>query len=359
MIKAWCKAALRGIRRGFGSCGAPFRDVVAIMTAYNEGDVIACTIDKLVRQGIGVYLIDNWSTDDTLAKARRFLKRGLIGYEQFPAEGPSVYFEWARMLRRVEELHGQLGARWYIHHDADEIRDSPWPGVSYHEGILRVEREGFNCINHVVLEFKPTDDGFSAGLDMETYFRHFHMGKDPAHAIQFKVWRNFGQAIELASSGGHSVEFVGKGVYPVPFLVKHYPVRSQKHGLQKVLRERKQRYQPEERAKGWQNHYDHVTESYCFIGNPSELEAYDEVAFKTTLMAASRAARRLLAEKDQVLAEKDRALSSRAYKLARRMSQARARLAPEGTARYWVLKKMVQMWRAAASNGLAARTGKQ
>jgi LPS sulfotransferase NodH len=266
-----------------------FREVVALISTYNEADIIAYTIRKLTDQGIGVYLIDNWSTDSTLAQARLFEGRGLIGFERFPRE-PAPHYEWARILRRKEELHGELGARWYIHHDADEVRDSPWPGVSYREGILRADSEGFNCITHVVLEFKPTDDEFAPGGDMEAHFCYFHPGEHATHGVehQAKAWKNSGQAIELVSSAGHRVDFPERRVYPIPFLLKHYPVRGQAHGRRKVLRERKQRYSPDERGIGWHDHYDHFQESSDFLSDPSGLELYDETTFKAALVGLPR-----------------------------------------------------------------------
>src|SRR5262245_60942638 len=97
----------------------PFR-VVAIIAAFNEGDVISSVIGHLVENAIDVYLIDNHSTDDTVEEASRWLRRGLLKIESFPQNSISVgaaanSFDWSAILRHKEELAQQLCADWFIH----------------------------------------------------------------------------------------------------------------------------------------------------------------------------------------------------------------------------------------------------
>src|SRR5262245_13286108 len=101
--------------------------VIAIIAAFNEADIISQVIGHLVENGIEVYLIDNHSTDDTVAQARPWLGRGLLHIESFPlacsAEARAFeVFDWTAILRRKEELSQDLCADWFIHYDADEIR---------------------------------------------------------------------------------------------------------------------------------------------------------------------------------------------------------------------------------------------
>src|SRR5687767_3226479 len=113
---------------------------VAIIAAYNEGDVIAQVIEDLIEQRIDVFLIDHRSTDDTVAEATRFLGRGLVGLERFPEESgfPDTdgdCFAWESLLRRKEQLAVDLGYDWVMHADADELRESPWRGMSLGSAI--------------------------------------------------------------------------------------------------------------------------------------------------------------------------------------------------------------------------------
>lgn len=258
----------------------PDFSVVAVMCVFNEEDVVVKAVEDLVAQGVGVYLMDNWSTDGTYEAGEMLLGRGLLrGFEKFPADGPPATYSQGHILRRKEELARQLGADWYISHDADEIRRSPWPGVSLREGLYRVDQDGFNCVDNTIVEFPPTDDDFAAGVHPEEHFKYFEFGQHYSDYIRLNVWKHLGREVDLAVSGGHSVQFAGRRVYPYKFLTKHYPVRSQRHGEKKVLRERKGRFHPEELAKGWHTHYDHIKVDQNFLRDPAGLKPFDEGSF--------------------------------------------------------------------------------
>ena len=254
--------------------------VVAILTSYNEEDVIVPSIKYMIDQGISVYLIDNWSTDSTYTLAEQFLGKGLIGIEKFPKEAPSLYYDWEFLLSRKEELTNEIQADWFIHYDVDEIRESPWPEVCLKDAIYDVDKAGFNCINHTLIEFYPIDNNFVPGSDFRSHFKYFEFGKQSGDFIRINAWKNFGQNISLAETGGHEVSFEGRKVYPYNFHIKHYRVRSQSHGEKKIIIERKARWNQDERAKGWHKHYDTIDTGHSFLRSPSELELFDETVFK-------------------------------------------------------------------------------
>lgn len=100
--------------------------IVAIMAVYNEELHLPRCLKHLREQGIQTYIIDNGSMDRTPEIARSFLNRGVIHVEAFPRRG---IFQWERLLRRKEEIALELGAEWFIHHGADEIRQAPNPSI--------------------------------------------------------------------------------------------------------------------------------------------------------------------------------------------------------------------------------------
>ncbi len=116
-----------------------------------------------------------------------FLGHGLIGCERFPRGGPTPHWEWGRLLRRKEELHRELGARWYTHCDADEVQHSPGRASRSSTASAGSTPRGFNCIDHVLLNFKPTDDAFVAGSDMEAHFRYYELGSRPGRFVQMRT----------------------------------------------------------------------------------------------------------------------------------------------------------------------------
>jgi hypothetical protein len=243
--------------------------VVAIMTAYNEEDVIGPAIEKLIGDGVGVYVIDNWSTDRTYEIVRGFDGKGLVGSERFP-ETPSDRFVLQALLRRVAAVAVGQQASWCVHHDADERRSGPWPGLGLRDSLWRVDRAGFSAVDHTVINYRPIDNTFRPGSDFERHFRHFEFGTTPDLLLQIKAWKNVGP-VDLAGLGGHQAVFAGRRVFPYKFLLKHYPIRSQTHGEQKVYRDRVPRWDPGERAQGWHWHYDSVAPGQSFLRDPVEL----------------------------------------------------------------------------------------
>ena len=271
----------------------PFR-VVAIISAYNEGDIISAVLGHLIENEIEVYLLDDRSTDDTVEQARSWLGRGLIDIETLPeralADCGRPIFDWGAILRRKEILARELGADWYIHHDADEIRESPWPGVSLRRAIQWVDRLDFNAIDFRLINFRPVDDGFRRGMDPRTYFTYYEPG-DEFDAVQLKCWKGRSEPVSLAH-GGHEVRFAGRRVFPVRFLLRHYPIRGRTHGTRKVFEERRGRFLAEERRKGWHLQYDRIADEHAsMLGDVERLEVFDADRLRLDLMLEVGAAR--------------------------------------------------------------------
>jgi glycosyltransferase involved in cell wall biosynthesis len=254
--------------------------VIAIIAAFNEEDIISSVIRHLVDNGIDAYLIDNHSTDDTVKEASEWLGRGLVHIERFPQPLSPEYespgpFDWSGILRRKEELATELSADWLIHHDADEIRESPWPGLTLKEAIRWVDKLGYNCINFQVLNFCPVDDSFQRGDDPRNYFTLFEEAAQ-FDKVQLKCWKVSETHASLVPSGGHEVRFEGRRVFPISFLNRHYPIRGQRHGLKKVFAERKKRFLESERSKGWHIQYDQIKdENHYFLRDPVTLRPFN------------------------------------------------------------------------------------
>ncbi len=263
LFDRWDPAAVAPRRRDF--------DVLAIVTAYNEADVIEQLLRRLTTNGVRVHVIDNWSNDATPDILSDFADRSAVTdgasvtWERFPSSGDTGHFELERLLGRVEEVAADSGADWVIHHDADEIRESPWPGVSLLDALWAVQQWGYNCIDHTVFNFRPVDDSWSPGDDLASSFPWCQFGDTPADFLQIKGWRPQSSRLTMASNAGHQVDFEGRRVFPYKFILRHYSIRSQEHGERKILRERQPRWSPEERAKGWHVHYDHYNEQTSFL----------------------------------------------------------------------------------------------
>ena len=251
-------------------------NVIAIIAAFNEADIIGPALTHLIEEGISAYVIDNHSSDETAAIAARFAGRGVIGIESFPksSDRRPERFDWRELLRRKEALARELNGDWFIHHDADEFRESPWPGVRLVDAIARVDAAGYNAVDFELLNFRPTDDSFVPGTDPRPVIRMYERG-DEWDRLQIKCWKKTSEPVDLASSGGHDAQFANRRVFPLRFVLRHYPVRGQAHGMRKVFSERRARLNPDERALGWHVQYEAVNAPHDFIASASELTEYD------------------------------------------------------------------------------------
>lgn len=231
--------------------------VCAIMSAYNEADVIHESIQKLIQQEVDVYLLDNGSTDDTVEIANQFLNKGLIKVERcvFTENGKEVY-DWTALLKRKEELSRQLDYDWFMHVDADEIRYSPWAHRNLREGIELVDQMGFNLINFRLFNFRLTHEK-SADQSIEEALKHYS-AVEQFNRMQVKAWKK-SSGIDLVSHAGHLALLPQPKIFPIRFIHKHYPVRSIEQGTRKIIKERLARYSTSDRRKGWHVQYDHMS----------------------------------------------------------------------------------------------------
>jgi glycosyltransferase involved in cell wall biosynthesis len=204
--------------------------VIALLATYNEERFIVASLENLTKQGVDIYLLDNESTDDTVAYARRYLGRGLIGIETLPRGG---YFALSKQLRRKEELAASLDADWFIHVDADEIHVPPHSSQTLNQALQAVEREGFNAVNFLEFTFIPTRE--CPDHDRPDYLKtmRWYYPFLPAFPHALRAWKRQNEPVELFWSGGHKVRFPGLRMYPESFRMRHYFFLSLQHALRK------------------------------------------------------------------------------------------------------------------------------
>lgn len=267
--------------------------VIAIIAAFNEGDVIYHVIRDLIENDVEVYFIDNCSTDNTVAEASRMLGKGLLNIERFPDEaaGPARAtreYAWGDLLQRKEELASELDAEWFIHADADEFRESLWPNLRLAEAMRLVDQLGYNAIQFQVLNFRPVNDSFMPGDDVRKYLTAYE-SPGSFDELQIKAWKKCGPRINLVRSGGHEVSFPNRRVFPFRFPMRHYPIRSSQLGKKKVFNDRLPRFMPEEKAIGWHVQYNKFQNGGKFLWQVQELREYDALQVRADIMARTHA----------------------------------------------------------------------
>lgn len=204
--------------------------VVAILAIRNEVRYLQRCLTHLREQNVEVAIIDNQSSDETLEIARQNLGRGVIHLETYPYPG---HYDWAGLLRRKEELALSLGADWYIHHDADEIRQAPAPYADLRAGLEAVDASGHNAVDFAEFVFVPTSaqESFEHTDYMRAMRYYYYFQPRPLNRVN--AWKNTGVKVDLASSGGHQVSFPGRSVFPKKFVLRHYIFLSAEHAREK------------------------------------------------------------------------------------------------------------------------------
>jgi hypothetical protein len=219
--------------------------VVAVLAAHNEEHCIGGCIEHYRRHGIGVYLIDNESTDATREIAERYAGDGLVGIETLPRGG---IYDLQRILERKTEIAAMVETDWIIHADPDEMRLPPRSDITLAEALTAVDREGYNAVNFQEYTFVPTLE--------EPDHEHSHFRQTmrwyypflPDFPHQLKAWKHQPDPVDLVSTAGHRVDFPGLRMYPRSFPMRHYPFLSIEHAIRKYVQ---RPYSEAAVAQGW------------------------------------------------------------------------------------------------------------
>jgi len=205
--------------------------IVVLLAIRNEQMFLGRCLEHLVRQGVEVCVIDNESTDRSRRIAESFLGRGVFRIETLPYND---CFDLPEILRCKERLTKEINADWFIHHDADEIREAPFPYKTLLEGIADADRQGFNAINFDEFVFLPTgEDQSYEGRDYVSLMQYYYFF-EPSPLRHVKAWKNNPAVqMDLVNSAGHSIQFEGRRVFPRHFILRHYICLSRAHAISK------------------------------------------------------------------------------------------------------------------------------
>lgn len=243
--------------------------VVALLATYNEERFIAGCLEHLFQQGADAYVIDNCSTDQTVAIASRYLARGVVGIETFPRAGT---YRWRALLERKEQLASVLDATWFMHVDADEIRLPPPCHRSLSEALAAVDAEGYNAVNFLEFTFIPTREMPDHDHpDFQTTMRWYYPFLPTSTPNQVKAWKRQPGPVEFAWSAGHQVRFPGLRIYPESFRMRHYLFLSVPHAIRKYV---ERRYDSSEVEAGWHRARARLRPEMIKLPVQSELRSY-------------------------------------------------------------------------------------
>jgi hypothetical protein len=246
--------------------------VLAMIAAHNEEDILPEVVADLVAQGVSVHVLDDGSTDRTVERVEALGLGGKVTVERWRPVRDGHLFRLSEIVARKQALAMKSTADWFINADADEFRESPWPNETLVEGIRRVDALGYNAIDFAVLNFWPTAPLHDPG-DHRAAMPYFERAGTHDRA-QVRCWKRQPH-VDLVDTGGHEVLFANRKIFPVRFLLRHYPLRGQAHAEKKIFEERVPRFDPDEKARGWHVQYAQSKQGMSFVRDPSTLERYD------------------------------------------------------------------------------------
>ncbi len=241
--------------------------VLAVLTVRDEARILPQCLDHLARHGVEAIVVDHASTDGSRELAASRLGHGVIAVEDQPWTGA---FELVEQLRVKERLIAAHRADWYLHLDADEVREAPPPYATLVEGLADADRLGFNAVDFDEFVFVPTaEDGDHEPTDPYAELRcYYHFEPRSPDRWRINAWKRIdGVSVDLVGSGGHEARFPGRRVFPRPFVMRHYPVLSARHAVAKYG---SRRFSEQELAQQW--HADRVTFRAEALRLPSRAE---------------------------------------------------------------------------------------
>jgi hypothetical protein len=243
--------------------------IIGLLATFNEERLIAACLEHHFRQGIQVYLLDNCSTDRTVAIAQQYLGQGLLKIETLPRQG---MFELEAVLTRKQELAFKLEADWFMHFDADEMRLPPQSCQTLAEAIAEVDSLGYNAVNFLEFNFLPTIESpdHDHPLFFETMRWYYLHLRNPLHRVN--AWKKQPLPVNLAQAGGHWVKFPEQLIYPVPFKMRHYQCLSRAHAIEKYST---RKHPPAALAKGWHKGREQRPAHQIQFPSQQELEEYN------------------------------------------------------------------------------------
>jgi glycosyltransferase involved in cell wall biosynthesis len=235
----------------------PAVSVGAVLTVFNEQDILEPVVTHLLTQDIAkIVLVDNWSSDGSWEKAQQLAATyPAVSIMRFPDQ-PAPDYNWKGLLDNTEAVARQLDCDWVIHYDSDELRYSPWPGITLGQGISFIHSLGYSALDFTVIDFHYTQNQeYTGNQPVEKALTHFEFGRSHWHFSQVKAWKNQRVPVGLSQTGGHEVNFPGRKIFPLKFLLKHFSLRSRIQAETKVFKNRLPRFEREQKLYNWHAQY--------------------------------------------------------------------------------------------------------
>ena len=252
---------------------------VAVISIRNESVHIRRCLRDFIAEGIDVLLLDNDSTDDTVARAKDFLGHGLLAIERLPWQGVYALDEH---LARQRSMIESVDHDWVIHAGADEWLCAPQEGTRLIDGIAAADRAGFNCINFNEFVFIPQKGHSHYHEDYSSELLSYYFFRPVPTPRLMRAWKRTAK-LDNRNSAGHLLSGPNLRLSDETFILRHYIALSSDHARAKYL---SRPFSKEALAKGWHGNRVNLTAEALEIRSSDrilQLTHKDSKAFRTDL----------------------------------------------------------------------------
>jgi len=222
--------------------------IVAMLSVYNNEDILSEVIEHLISEGLELVVLDNGSTDRSFEICEKFLGKGLLKLNRFK----SSKFEWATILRILYDMALSQSPDWVVRSDSDEFLESGVNNLKLKEAIIQADAEGYNLIQFDFFNFYLTDNDNESAKSVRKKLTYYSW----THNYAYRAWK-FVPGVAVENNGGHFPVFPEATNYKIfdrKFVLRHYRFRS-KEQLNKNFSDKIERIKNSTELKmGWHVH---------------------------------------------------------------------------------------------------------
>lgn len=201
---------------------------LGVLLCYNDGDILAESIEHLLANNHRVIAWDHGSTDNT-AEVLSMYSRELLEIRYLPRE-----FDFYKLYGTMSEhLISEYVSKydWISWPDQDEFLEGPTRDCSYYDFVTEVFNSKYDWVQfHNLLYWFTADDDPSVQSAIK---RIKHYSNFPDCSPRMRAWRARCTNIRWFNHNDPEGE-----KWPEMAKLRHYQMRSSEHALQRITRDR-------------------------------------------------------------------------------------------------------------------------
>jgi glycosyltransferase involved in cell wall biosynthesis len=203
-------------------------NIVAMLSVYDEADIIAAVIENLLAQDVSLVILDNGSNDGSYEICERFAGNPEVALARWNPQGVDI----EHLSLKLFELASRRQPDWLLFSDGDEILETASAGRTLRQDVEQADAANVRVLQCDRFDFFWTDADDAGTASPVERLQHYSWQGD----FNFRVFRNV-PGIRAAPSFAHYPLFppgYRYAIAPEKLVLRHYPYRSLEHGSRKI-----------------------------------------------------------------------------------------------------------------------------